>query len=73
MYTAVFTARYTPGDMDKNGSINEDDAIYLLQHVLMPGVFPLEQSGDLNKNGIVDEDDAIYLLQHVLMPDIFPL
>jgi len=73
VYTAVFTARYTPGDMDKNGSINEDDAIYLLQHVLMPGVFPLEQSGDLNKNGTVDEDDAIYLLQHVLMPDIFPL
>jgi len=26
---------------NRNGSLSVDDAIYLLQHVLMPGLFPL--------------------------------
>lgn len=29
------------GDMNANGVVDEDDAIYLLQHVLMPDLFPL--------------------------------
>ena len=61
------------GDLDKNGPVNEDDAIYLLQHVLMPGQFPITQDVDFDGNGRVNEDDAIYLLQHVLMPGQFPL
>ena len=28
-------------DFDGNGQIDVDDAIYLLQHVLMPDLFPL--------------------------------
>ena len=61
------------GDMDQNGVTDTDDAIYLLQHVLMPEVFPLQAAGDMDQNGITDTDDAIYLLQHVLMPGLFPL
>jgi len=61
------------GDVDSNGVVNEDDAIYLLQHVLMPGVFPLSADADFDGSGAVNEDDAIYLLQHVLMPGVFPL
>ena len=63
----------TPGNLDGNNVVNEDDAIYLLQAILMPELFPVEQFVDYDGNGIVNEDDAIYLLQHVLMPEMFPL
>jgi len=61
------------GDLDGVAGVNEDDAIYLLQYVLMPQLFPVEQSVDFNADGQINEDDAIYLLQHVLMPGLFPL
>lgn len=61
------------GDLTGDGSVNEDDAIYLLQYVLMPDMFPVAQAVDYTKDGKVTEDDAIYLLQHVLMPEYFPL
>ena len=63
----------TSGDVDGNGAKDVDDAIYLLQHVLMPEMFPVAKKVDFDKNGAVDVADAIYLLQHVLMPDMFPL
>ena len=72
-------ADYTPatdfirGDLDSNTLVDEDDAVYLLQHVLMPEHFPVWQGVDYDANGTVNEDDAIYLLQHVLMPNVFPL
>ena len=61
------------GDLDGDGLISEDDAIYLLQHVLMPEMFPITTNVDFDGNGTVNEDDAIYLLQHVLMPEMFPI
>jgi len=63
----------TAGNLDGNGVIDEDDVIYLLQHVLMSADFPVEQDVDYDNSGTVDEDDVIYLLQHVLMPEDFPL
>ena len=63
----------TPGELDGVEGVSEDDAIYLLQSILMPDLFPIEQDVDFDGNGSVNEDDAIYLLQHVLMPDLFPL
>ena len=71
--TVTFEAPYVPGDLDGVEGISEDDAVYLLQAILMPDFFPLDQPADLDKSGEVDEDDAVYLLQHVLMPDFFPL
>ena len=62
-----------PGNMDGTGNIDEEDAIYLLQHVLMPEMFPIRQPADFDGSGTINEDDAIYLLQHILMPDMFPL
>ena len=62
-----------PGDLDGVPGISEDDAIYLLQAILMPDMFPITQDVDFDGNGTINEDDAIYLLQHVLMPDLFPL
>lgn len=64
---------YIPGDLNQDFTVNEDDAIYLLQHVLLPDYFPVEQAVDYTGDGQVNEDDAIYLLQHVLLPDFFPL
>jgi len=66
-------ALLTPGDVDGNDAVDVDDAIYLLQHVLMPDLFQIAQPADYNGSGAVDVDDAIYLLQHVLMPELFPL
>ena len=60
-------------DVDGNGIIDEDDAIFVLQHVLMPDVFQANQNLDFDSNAQVNEDDAVYLLQHILMPDQFPL
>lgn len=59
--------------LDGNRTVNEDDAIYLLQHMLMPDLFEVSQPVNFDGNGFVNEDDVIFLLQHVLMPDIFPL
>ena len=61
------------GDLDGSCELNEDDVIYLLQHVLMPGDFLLRQPADYDKNDIINEDDVVYLLQHLLMPGDFPL
>lgn len=68
-----YTIPVPSGDLDGVEGVSEDDAIYLLQAVLMPDLFPVDQTVDFDGNGTVDEDDAIYLLQHVLMPDLFPL
>lgn len=61
------------GDLDGKDDVAVDDAIYLLQHVLMPGQFPVAQFVDFDGSGAVGVDDAIYLLQHVLMPEQFPI
>lgn len=61
------------GDPDQNGRVDEDDAIYLLQHVLMPAQFRVNGAVDYDENNTIDEDDVIYLLQYVLMPEDFPL
>ena len=61
------------GDMNEDGLVNEDDAIYLLQYVLMPELFPINQSADYITDGAITMQDAIYLLQHVLLPMQFPL
>lgn len=60
-------------DVTGDGVIDEDDAAYLLRHVLMPSSFPVNRDVDYDGNGIVDEDDAIHLLRHILMPGMFPL
>jgi hypothetical protein len=71
--TTLTVQKELVGDLDGINDLNEDDAVYLLQHVLMPELFPVEENVDFDKNGTVNEDDAVYLLQHVLMPELFPL
>lgn len=53
--------------------LTEDDAIYLLRHVLFPDMYLYENAPDYTGDGKVTEDDAIYLLRHVLFPELYPL
>ena len=69
----VGAAGYETGDMDKNGTVNSDDAIYLLRHTLDGDKYPIAQSGDVDGDGAVTSNDAIYLLRHTLSPDAYPL
>lgn len=61
------------GDLDENGAVDEDDAIYLLYHVYFPEAFPITRDADYDKNGRVDLEDAFYLLYHVSFPHSYPL
>ena len=60
------------GDMNGDGKLDSDDAIYLLRST-MSANYPLTQSGDVNGDGKTDSNDAIHLLRHVLLPERFPL
>ena len=75
VYTAVFV-EYVPGDMDGNGIVDFDDAVYLLLNLMFGDVsYPLSYApADIDRNGIVDYDDAVYLLLHTLFGNvIYPL
>lgn len=61
------------GDLDGNGNVNEDDAIYLLYSTFFPEEYPLNQNCDFDKNGRIDEDDAIYVLYYTFFPDEYPI
>lgn len=75
VYTAVFQLipKGVPGDFDQNETVNEDDAVYLLGHILFPDWYPVHGQADLNSDGVVNEDDAAYLLGYILFPDWYPL
>ena len=62
------------GDIDKNGVINQDDAVYLLLHTMFASVYPLDNTpGDIDGDNVVDQDDAVYLLLHTMFADVYPL
>ena len=61
------------GDLNLDGVVNRDDALYLLRHVLTPDIYPINQSGDFDSDGDVDVDDALYLMNGVDDPDNYPV
>lgn len=69
----VTVMTYARGDVNGDGYVNSDDAIYLLRCTLSPSRYPINQSGDMNGDGYVNSDDAIYLLRHTLSPVRYPL
>ena len=64
---------YVPGDVNNDGLVTSDDAIYLLYYTFDPDGHPINQNGDFNRDGYVTSDDAIYLLYHTFNPDDYPL
>lgn len=61
------------GDVNADGFKNTTDALYLLRHLLMPHMYPIDQSADMNRDGRSSTEDALYLLRHILLPTIYPL
>lgn len=59
------------GDVDGNGFVTSDDAIYLLYYTFLPDQFPVNQNCDFDGNGAVDSDDAIYLLYYTFLASSF--
>lgn len=73
VYTATFSLEKRVGDINKDGYLNDRDAVYLLRHVLLPGKYPFEGTKDMNGDGSVNDRDAVHLLRHVLLPEKYPL
>lgn len=60
------------GDMDSNGIVNADDAVYLLLNVMFGDRdYPLEQiakmNADINMDGVLNTNDAVDLLMYILL------
>ncbi|MBR3145217.1 MAG: leucine-rich repeat protein, partial [Clostridia bacterium] len=61
------------GDINGDGVISDQDAIYLLFSYYFPDKYPVDQPCDFNKDGEVTDQDAIYLLFHYYFPDKYPI
>ena len=64
----VTVRKNKPGDIDGNGEVTSDDAVYLLRHTLFADSYPVNCFADFDGNGEVTSDDAVYLLRHTLFP-----
>ena len=60
--------QYVTGDISGDGTVDHNDAIYLLLHVLFGQEnYPISGApGDIDHSGAVDHNDAVYLLLHSL-------
>lgn len=62
-----------PGDMDGDGVLSDEDAVYLLYHIYFPDDYPTSQNCDFDGDGEVTDADATYLLYHIYFPEDYPL
>jgi hypothetical protein len=56
------------GDVDENGGVNLDDAVYLANYALLvPGYDLVPGVADVDGSGAANLDDAVYLANHALL------
>ena len=53
-----------PGDVNDDGFVNSDDAVYISDYLKDSEKYPLAVSGDLDGNGTVDIKDAVYIVKN---------
>lgn len=73
VYTALFELILIPGDVDKSGTFDDRDAVYLLYHYFFPNDYGASGQLDMNGDGTFDDRDAVYLLYHYFFPTDYPL
>ena len=62
------------GDVDESGTVNIRDVRLLMNHLVDPGSYPVdEQIGNVNGVGGIDASDVILLVRHVFNPITYPL
>lgn len=65
--------RYATGDIDLDGDVDEQDAVYLAYHLFFPEYYPVYRNADVDRSGRVDDEDALYLKHHLEAPAAYPL
>ena len=57
---------YMNGDVNADGTVTEDDALYLLYHSVYPEDYPLDQNGNMDgdANNSISVKDAYHLLNY---------
>ena len=53
------------GDVDGNGSVTKNDAVYVLWYLEGKADLPYEEFADFDGNGVVTKNDAVYILWYV--------
>lgn len=63
----------TPGDLNGDSQVNNEDVVFLLWHTLFPEENPISGNADFTGNGAVNNDDVVKLLWYTLFPEDNPL
>ncbi len=61
------------GDINGDTTVNNDDVVALMWHVLFPEQYEVSVPTDMNGDGEINNNDVVALMWHVLFPEEYPL